>query len=147
MHDEHSIQRLLTQYNRYLDDGRIDELVDLFAPDGRLKSMGKDLVGRLAIGNFFRPGSASAQMGSGQHVLSNILIEWDHEEPRAVSDFTVIRRNASGVSGIVLAGRYIDSFVHTPAGWRFKFRQAVALKRPDADPADPRISAPFRTDR
>lgn len=147
MHDEHSILRLLAQYNRHLDDGRIDELVELFAPDARLKSMGKDAVGRAAIADFYGSGSPRAGTVSGQHVLSNILIEWDGDEPRAVSDFTLIRRNAAGVSNVVLAGRYIDRFTRSPAGWRFKFREAVALARPDADPADPRISAPYRTER
>jgi hypothetical protein len=147
MHDEHAIQRLLTQYNRCLDDGRIEALVELFADDGRLKSMGKDAVGRAAIGAFFGLGSPRPAKVSGQHVLSNILIDWDGDEASAVSDFTYIRRSAAGASSIVLAGRYLDRFVRTPAGWRFSLREAVALARPDADPADARVSAPFRTDR
>ncbi|CAN5281316.1 hypothetical protein BH10PSE1_BH10PSE1_05690 [soil metagenome] len=127
--DECDIQRLLSSYNRFHDDRRTRDLVQLFTADARLKVMGKDLVGQDVIAEFFGPPPETPIRASGQHLLSNVLIEVTGDEASAVSDYTFIRRDAAGETNVVLAGRYHDVLARTSAGWRFRVREATALGR------------------
>jgi hypothetical protein len=127
--DERAIERLLLSYNRCHDDRLTKDLVALFTSDARLKAMGKDIVGQEELAKFFGPQPETPPRATGQHLLSNVLIDVDGDQARAVSDYTFVRRDASGVTSVVLAGRYLDVLVRTSAGWRFKDRQATSLGR------------------
>jgi hypothetical protein len=131
---ERAITRLLVTYNRHIDDSQMDLVVDLFAPDGTLRAMGREAAGHDELRTFFGlTGEPSEpQRASTVHQLSNVLIDVDIEAGTAVagSDFTVVSRDENGIS-VVLAGRYVDTFTNLPVlGWRIASRQVRGLVRP-----------------
>ena len=53
-----------------------------------------------------------------KHYITNIIVTVDGERASAVSDYLVVRESHNGLMP-VMGGTYKDSFVKTPAGWRF----------------------------
>jgi 3-phenylpropionate/cinnamic acid dioxygenase small subunit len=129
MRDELAIGRVLTRYCRYLDDGRYDDVVALFAPDGVLDSMGTRAEGQEAIRAFFPASTPSPGRPSAVHVLSSPVIEVDGDRARAESDWVMIQRDEGGATDIVLAGRYRDELSRIDGEWRLSSRTPVSLAR------------------
>jgi hypothetical protein len=49
----------------------------------------------------------------------------DGDTARAVSDFAFMRREGGPDPVVKFIGRYIDQFVRTPDGWRFRRREIL----------------------
>jgi 3-phenylpropionate/cinnamic acid dioxygenase small subunit len=129
MRDEWAINRLLVRYCRYLDDGRYDDLAELFTPDGVLDAMGVRAEGRSAVREFFPTEAPAVGRPSSCHLLSNVMVDIDGDSARAESNWTLIQRDETGQMGIVLAGRYSDELQQIDGEWYLSHRRPVALAR------------------
>ena len=116
---EAAIRRLLAEYCQYLDDGRFDDWIDLFATDAVFVVMGMRKRGRAEIRGFVEPSQQADARGT--HSLSVPLITVDGDTPAATVDFAWLSR--AGQIGQI--GRYHDTFVRDDDRWRFATREIV----------------------
>jgi uncharacterized protein (TIGR02246 family) len=129
MGDEDQIRRTLAEYSHACDDGRFDDLADLFAPDARLSVLGNVASGRDAI----RTSLAGAQPEGrrGVHITANTVVDVDGDSATAETDYLFVRATGVGAVEVVAAGRYRDTLVRHPDRWRFAVRAISILGVPD----------------
>lgn len=120
LEDLHAIGQLRAQYCQFLDDGRWDELVELFTADGSFSGL-STVSGREALRSFFaelREGSLEAWW----HFSSNETIDLDGDA--ATGQTWLYQPCVVDGAGHVAAGRYIDSMLRGADGrWRFAERR------------------------
>lgn len=140
--EEYAIRRVLERYMRYNDDGDLEGMLSLFAPDAVYRVLGREMVGHDAIaaflgelgflpgaGRWTDPGQENRQPRS-MHLISNPVVDVDGDVAVAESDFVTLRRNADGDAELGLVGRYRDRLRKgTDGEWRFTERGGVALQR------------------
>ncbi len=120
--DKNAIAEHTAFYNECWDDGRLDDWVATFTPDGVFELGGApDTAGPAALHAMI---TAMAEVGF-VHMTLNHRIEVDGDT--AVQRCTVLlgRRSAKrepGSSKWVTTGRYTDHLRRTPEGWRFTRR-------------------------
>jgi hypothetical protein len=117
-----AIRATLAAYTQALDDGRTDDVVATFCPDGvcEIPGMGAH-EGHDALRAAFdgwKPRRPQRHL-----VLNTLVTEWNDHEARAVSDVLFILLGNSGWS-IELVGRYHDTLHHVGSVWRFHRRFA-----------------------
>jgi len=128
---ERACARLVTEYCHFVDHGEAAKIADQFTEDGVWTSPENTMSGRDAI----RRGSQIRQDNverMSRHVCNNILIDViDDNNARGVVYLTLYRhdgkpeRSVSPSDVPAIVGEYRDTFVRTPAGWRFKRREVV----------------------
>lgn len=121
MDDERAIQRLMTRYCHLVDDGAFDELAQLWADDAELVLRGDTATGPAAITAVISELQTPERRGI--HVGANAIIDVDVDTARAVSDFVFMRREGTPDPLVKFIGRYVDQFVRTREGWRFRRRE------------------------
>ena len=116
------IRRTIAAYTQALDDGRTDDVVATFCPDG-----GCDLPG---LGTFYghadlREAYARVVPRRPQRhlVLNTLVLECTAAEATTVSDVVFLLRRESGWT-VQLVGRYTDVLHRADAGWLFHHRAA-----------------------
>jgi hypothetical protein len=117
------VRATIAAYTQALDDGRTNDVVATFCPDG-----GCDIPG---LGTY-RGHEALRQAYSRweptrpqRHLVLNTLIaEWSDTEASAISDVVFLLLGESGWS-IQLVGRYRDTLHHQDGTWRFHLRAAT----------------------
>ena len=116
------VRTTLAVYTQALDDGRTDDVVATFCPDGSVEMPG---AGRFE-------GHADLQaayeqwkpVGPQRHlVLNTVVTEWDADVARATSDFVFIF-SRGGKWSVELVGRYHDVLHRDGDAWRFHSRVA-----------------------
>jgi hypothetical protein len=116
------IRATLAAYAQALDDGRTDDIVATFCPDGSIEipglgtHEGSDAL-RLAFDHWTpkRP---------QRHVVVNTHVtDWSDEEARASSDVLFLLKGRDGWA-VQLVGRYHDVLHCTEGEWRFHRRTA-----------------------
>jgi hypothetical protein len=116
------VRAALARYTQALDDGRTDEVVATFCPDG-----GCDIPGLGAHSGHdeLRAGYANVEPRVPQRhlVLNTVLTEWDANKATAVSDVVFLLRGEAGWS-VLLVGRYTDTLHCDGDAWRFHHRAA-----------------------
>ncbi|HVS66985.1 MAG TPA: nuclear transport factor 2 family protein [Mycobacteriales bacterium] len=119
---EAGVRAAIAAYNHAVDDGRTDDVVATYCPDGScdIKALGAH-QGHEAL----RAAYAKVEPTIPQrHVVTNTLVtQWDADEASAVSDFLFLVRGGSGWK-VTLIGRYRDLLHRTDDGWRFHRREA-----------------------
>ena len=102
------------------DDGRTDDLVALYCPDGVVEVPDAGTYeGRDAIRDTFARWNPKLPQ---RHVISNTLVtDWNEHEAKAVSDVVFIQKGESGWVVQVVA-RYHDTFEKTGGVWLFRRR-------------------------
>jgi 3-phenylpropionate/cinnamic acid dioxygenase small subunit len=111
------VQATLAAYARALDNGRTDEVVALFRPDGIAEIAGMGTFqGHDAIREIYA-GLVPAQ--PQLHLVTNTVISsWNDHEVAATSNFTFLQRGESGWV-VPVTGRYEDVFHKDDDGtWR-----------------------------
>jgi hypothetical protein len=116
------IRATLAAYTQALDDGRTEDVVATFCPDG-----GCDIPGM----GTYDGHDALRQAYDGwkprrpqRHLVLNTLVtDWNDHEARATSDVIFILQGKSGWS-IQLVGRYHDTLHQVDGTWRFHRRVA-----------------------
>jgi uncharacterized protein (TIGR02246 family) len=114
------VQSAVAAYAQALDTGRIDDLAELFCPDGVAEIAGHGtFVGRDAIRETF---SGFVPKRPQLHLVSNTLItSWSDDEATATSNLAYFDRGESGWA-IRLVGRYEDTLHRHDGVWRFHRR-------------------------
>lgn len=116
------VRNTLAAYTHALDDGRVDDLVATFCPDGYcdLPGLGHH-VGHDALREAF--GGYSPGRPQRHLVLNTHITHWDGDEARATSDVVFLLKGDSGWA-VRLVGRYEDVLHRDEDGWRFHSRLA-----------------------
>ena len=118
------IRATIAAYTQALDDGRTDDVVATFCPDG-----GCDIPG---LGTFEGRDALRAAYAKWEpkrpqrHLVVNTLVTaWNDDEATAVSDVVFLLLGDAGWS-VQLVGRYRDTLHSDDDGkWRFHHRAAV----------------------
>jgi hypothetical protein len=116
------VRAAIAAYTQALDDGRTDDVVATFCPDG-----GCDIPGLGAHQGHDALREAYARVAPRRpqrHLVVNTLVtEWTEHEATAVSDVVFLFQGDAGWS-IQLVGRYRDTLHHDDRVWRFHHRAA-----------------------
>ncbi len=117
------VRAAIGTYTQALDDGRTDDVVATFCPDGvcEIPGMGTH-EGHGALREAYA--SWTPKQPQRHLVLNTVVTEWSDDEARATSDVVFILKGASGW-GIQLVGRYRDILHRDGDTWRFHHRAAT----------------------
>ena len=117
------VRSTLAAYTLALDDGRTDDVVATFCPDG-----GCDIPGMGTHQGHDALRAAYAKWAPRQpqrHLVVNTLVtDWSDHEAQAVSDVVFLLRGEAGWA-VQLVGRYHDTLHHDAGTWRFHHRAAT----------------------
>ena len=119
--DDRAIRRVMARYCHTVDDGAFEEVATLWTDDAELALRGETAIGPAAIVNVIA-GRQTPEL-RGLHVIANVIIDVEGDTARAVSDFLFMRREGGPDLIVKFIGRYLDRFVRTPDGWRFRRRE------------------------
>ena len=116
------VRTTIAAYTQALDDGRTDDVVATFCPDGGCDIPG---MGTHEGHDALRAAYARWKPARPQRhlVLNTLVIDWDDHEANAISDVVFLLRGDSGWT-IQLVGRYHDRLHHDDGTWRFHHRAA-----------------------
>jgi hypothetical protein len=131
--DEDQISRTLREYSLSCDDGRFDDLGELFTEDARFEVSGTVAEGRPAIQALLM--KMLPEGSRGQHITSNTVVDIDGDTASAITDYVFLRSTAGGPA-IVAAGRYYDRLARYGPKWRFRQRTITMLGVPGGRPGD-----------
>jgi hypothetical protein len=119
---EAGVRAAIAAYTHALDDGRTDDIVATFCPDG-----GCDIPGLGAHEGHEALRDAYERVKPRRpqrHVVVNTLVtDWDDHEATAVSDVLFLLQGDAGWA-VQLVGRYHDTLHHDDGTWRFHHRAA-----------------------
>ncbi len=116
------IRNTIAAYTQALDDGRVDDVVATFCPDGAVEIRGMGThVGQEALHTAY---SRWTPRQPQRHlVLNTHATDWDDDEARAVSDVVFLLKGDEGWA-VQVVGRYDDVLHHDDGTWRFHRRSA-----------------------
>ena len=131
------IQNLVASYGQALDNGLMNDdngpaYASLFAPGavfGRPYTQGEEPLKALAR-------TQPHNKRYARHFLTNIVIDPAPEGAVGRQYLVVIDQGENGKpSSVLIAGHYEDSYVKTPAGWKFKQRTLFPARTGPIPPA------------
>jgi hypothetical protein len=116
------VRATIAAYTQALDDGRTDDVVATFCPDGGCDIPG---LGTHDGHDALRVAYAAVEPHWDQRhlVLNTLVTQWNDREAEATSDVVFLLRGGSGWS-IELVGRYHDTLHFDEGTWRFHRRVA-----------------------
>jgi len=117
------VRAVIAEYTQALDDGRTDDVVATFCPDGVcvIPGMGTH-EGRDALREAYakwKPRQPQRHL-----VLNTLVTDWDDHEAHAISDVVFVLKGDEGWA-IQVVGRYEDTLHHDDGTWRFHHRAAT----------------------
>jgi uncharacterized protein (TIGR02246 family) len=117
-----AIRATIAAYSQALDDGRTDDVVATFCPDGACEIPG---MGTHEGHDALRQAYAKWKPVQPQrHLVVNTLVtEWNDDEAHASSDVIFVLKGEAGWT-IQLVGRYRDVLHQTDGRWLFHRRLA-----------------------
>jgi SnoaL-like domain len=119
------IQQLLARYAYALDTGANDGYMyaDLFAADGvAFTTTGRDNLAKLALAEPHGPNYV-------RHFPMTAIVSASPEGATGTQYLVMIDIGDEGhLNSVHLGGRYEDTYVKTPGGWRFKSRTLIRSK-------------------
>jgi hypothetical protein len=117
------VRATIAAYTQALDDGRTDDVVATFCPDGACDIPG---MGTHEGHDALRAAYAGwAPRRPQRHLVLNTLVTgWRDGEAEAISDVVFILKGGSGWA-IQLVGRYHDTLHRDGGTWRFHRRVAT----------------------
>jgi len=116
------VRATIASYTQALDDGRTDDVVATFCPDGGCDIPG---MGTYEGHDALRAAYSKWKPARPQrHLVVNTLVtDWNDHEANAISDVIFVLQGDSGWA-IQLVGRYRDILHHDDGRWRFHRRAA-----------------------
>jgi len=117
------IRATIAAYTHALDDGRTDDIVATFCPEGicEIPGMGTH-VGHDALREAYARWKPRRPQ---RHLVVNTLVtDWNEQEATAISDVIFLLQGDSGWA-IQIVGRYHDTLHHDDGTWRFHQRMAT----------------------
>jgi SnoaL-like domain len=117
------VRATIAEYTHALDDGRTDDVVATFCPDGVCAIPG---MGTHAGHDALREAYARWKPRRPQrHLVVNTLVtDWNEHQAEAVSDVILLLQRDAGWA-IEVVGRYQDTLHHVDGAWRFHRRAAA----------------------
>lgn len=117
------VRATIAAYTQALDDGRTDDVLATFCPDGGIEIPG---VGTYEGLDALREAYAGwVPKVPQRHLVTNTLVTaWDDHEATATSDVTLLVQGKEGWS-VQFVARYTDTLHRSDDGWRFH-RRVVA---------------------
>ena len=117
------IRATMAAYTHALDDGRTDDIVATFCPDGvcEMPGMGTH-VGHDALRAAYS--EWKPQRPQRHLVLNTLVTDWNDHEATALSDVVFVLKGDSGWA-IQVVGRYHDILNQDDGTWRFQSRVAT----------------------
>ncbi|KXF48815.1 hypothetical protein AXA44_28405 [Rhodococcus sp. SC4] len=118
------IQATIAAHAQAQDDGRVDDMVALYWPDGVVEIPGfPTLEGADAIrAAFSQPGWRPDPAKPQRHVVTNtVLTEWNDREAKATSDVVMLKNDGVGWS-VAIVARYHDQFEVSGEHWLLRRR-------------------------
>jgi len=116
------VRAAIATYTHALDDGRTDDVVATFCPDG-----GCDIPGMGAHEGHDALRAAyerwKPRRPQRHLVLNTVITDWNDDEATAVSDVVFLLKGDDGWA-IQVVGRYHDTLHRDGATWRFHRRTA-----------------------
>ncbi len=117
------VRAALAVYTQALDDGRVDDVVATFCPEGAcaIPGMGTH-EGHEALRAAYtrwKPRQPQRHL-----VLNTVITEWNDREATAISDVVFLLLGDAGWA-VMLVGRYNDVLHHDDGTWRFHHRAAT----------------------
>lgn len=120
--DELAVRGVLAAYCHRCDDGRFDELLELFSDGAAFVRGATVIAGHAALRAFFAEHQGRPEQ-RGRHLTLNSEVEIDGARAHVLSDFVYLRR-VDGRIVPAIAGRYRDELVRGDDGrWRFARRE------------------------
>jgi ketosteroid isomerase-like protein len=112
----------IAAYTQALDDGRVDDVVATYCPDGfcDIPGLGRH-EGHDALRSAY--GKWTPRQPQRHLVLNTLVTVPEHDVAEASSDFVFLLRGEPGWS-VQLVGRYHDVLHHDGEDWRFHSRSA-----------------------
>lgn len=136
MTDEEAIRQLIARYAHSADAGRIEDLADLFAPEGAIQHYGVRIEPRDKILEFTRRRSKGidpeAVKGRGKHLCLGSIITVEGDTATGESDIVALARFPTGWQ-IVGAGLYHDIFIKRDGRWFFKERVSTLYQNEEGE--------------
>jgi ketosteroid isomerase-like protein len=122
------VRNTLAAYTQALDDGRTDDVVATFTPDGIVEM---DALGTHAGHDALRAAYAGWMPRRPQRhlVVNTHIAEWDDEQATATSDVVLLLQGKDGWR-VQVVGRYHDLLRHIDGTWRFQRRTAQFVADP-----------------
>lgn len=116
------VRATIAAYAQALDDGRTDDVVATFCPDGACEIPGLGThVGHAALREAYTRWEPRRPQ---RHLVLNTLVtDWSADEATAVSDVVFLLQGDAGWR-IQLVGRYRDTLHSEDGTWRFHRRTA-----------------------
>jgi hypothetical protein len=117
------VRTAIAVYTQALDDGRTEDVVATFCPDGGCEIPG---MGTHQGHDALREAYTRWEPRRPQRhlVLNTVVAEWGDTEATAISDVVFLLLGDSGWS-IQLVGRYHDTLHNDDGTWRFHHRAAT----------------------
>ena len=121
--DRQEIIDLTISYAWLLDHGPRERLDTVFTEDAVCDYMTVIVEGLPAI--IEKVTNALGPLDASQHIISNqqVTIDGDTATCRCYLHAQHTLRGTEGGDNFIIAGRYDDKLVRTPAGWRITFRK------------------------
>ena len=117
------VRATIAAYTHALDDGRTDDVVATYVPDGGTFVLPG--VGTYDGHDALREAYASwAPRRPQRHLVLNTLVsDWDDHEATAVSDVVLIVQGKDGAWSVAFVARYTDRLRAVDGSWRFVRRE------------------------
>jgi ketosteroid isomerase-like protein len=133
--DERAVEQVAVAYAFAIDQRDWEALTDVFLPDATADLATREtLVGVEEITERIR--RALEPLDASHHLLGShqVHVTGDTAAHRCYVQAQHVRRAAEPTPNYIVAGRYEDELVRTPAGWRIAHRRLVIQWR-DGNPA------------
>lgn len=126
--DELAIRNVIARLAHLADDALgLDEYVALFTEDATWELPGAARTGRsdIAAGAVERRSEGLSGPGSGtKHVISTVAVRSDGSDVATATSYFEYYADTTTAPRVTHIGRYDDTFVREPGGWRLQ-RRAV----------------------
>ena len=114
------IRATIAAYTQALDDGRTDDVVATYCPDGVFEMPGTGTFeGHDALRATYE--AWKPRLPQRHLVVNTLVTDWSDEEATAISDVVFILKGETGWS-IQFVARYQDTLHHRDGTWKFHRR-------------------------
>ena len=139
--DEEAIRRLVAYYSDAVTHLDAERAASIYAEEGCVSIAGTETVGRAAIEEGMRKSFSAFELLQLIAHGGLITVEGDRARARWSTIELAVRRGSSDLSCIF--GRYEDTLVRSPAGWRFMRRSFTMAGRTLIETAKIQINPQF----